>query len=420
MTKTEAIMHIRRLIAGATLAFAGWMVGTTVAAAAQPGLTIFHSFCSDTNCTDGSLPQARLIRDQDGNLYGTTLEGGEHGSGTIFEVTSTGVFNTLYSFCSLANCADGSVPMGALIVDGDGNLYGVTNQGGSNRAGTVFEFEQSTETLITVYNFCTQTNCLDGSAPTSGLTYVGAAGGKLYDETSPLFGTTQFGGNSPNKANSGVAYQLTLNSGQWSESVIYNFCSILGFTGCLDGYQPTYPLAANAKGDLFGDTLSGGKAGSGERTFSAGVIFELRQATGKWRQTVLSDLCLAGVKQKCKDGAEPSTGMALSKAGRLYGFTVYGGTDKCQPIAPFCGHGVIFTIVPPGGSNYQALYDICRDSATCPDGTTPADAPTIDGRGSIAGTMEDGGDATNWTGGGGSSSRSPAPLSAWFTPSATK
>jgi uncharacterized repeat protein (TIGR03803 family) len=102
--------------------------------------TLYH-FCSQPNCSDGASPVESLVQASDGNLYGTTVSGGNSvGYGTIFKITPQGVLTTLYDFCSLPNCADGFSPQAALIQGTDGNFYGTTTTGGSGGAGTVFRF----------------------------------------------------------------------------------------------------------------------------------------------------------------------------------------------------------------------------------------------------------------------------------------
>jgi uncharacterized repeat protein (TIGR03803 family) len=105
-------------------------------------LTTLYSFCSQPDCADGQSPIAGLIQATEGNFYGTTEFGGANTGGTLFQITPTGTFTTLYSFCSLANCADGANPVAALLQGTDGNLYGTTTEGGasacSDGCGTVF------------------------------------------------------------------------------------------------------------------------------------------------------------------------------------------------------------------------------------------------------------------------------------------
>jgi uncharacterized repeat protein (TIGR03803 family) len=142
-----------------------------------------YSFCAQTNCGDGSHPVASLIQGTDGNFYGTTADGGAHAQnndgGTVFKITPAGVLTTLYSFCAQANCADGSAPSASLLRATDGNFYGTTYSGGANSYGTVFKMTPQ-GTVTTLYSF----GFADGTYP-SGL--VQAKDGGLY-------GTTYLGG----------------------------------------------------------------------------------------------------------------------------------------------------------------------------------------------------------------------------------
>ncbi len=97
-------------------------------------MTTLHSF----DGTDGANPYAGLIQATDRKLYGTTRLGGTNNQGTIFQITLTGKLATLYSFCSQTNCTDGSSPQAKLVQASDGNFYGTTSAGGSMSGGTVF------------------------------------------------------------------------------------------------------------------------------------------------------------------------------------------------------------------------------------------------------------------------------------------
>lgn len=125
-------------------------------------LTVLYDFCAQTGCPDGSSP-TNLILAANGEFYGTTFYGGAAGDGTVFRITDAGKLTTLYSFCSLAYCADGIWPQG-LVQAANGNFYGITQEGGSNGDGTVFEITPAGK-LTTLYNFCSQTNCTDGRLP---------------------------------------------------------------------------------------------------------------------------------------------------------------------------------------------------------------------------------------------------------------
>jgi uncharacterized repeat protein (TIGR03803 family) len=149
-------------------------------------LTTLYSFCSQSDCTDGSNPYGGLIQATDGNLYGTTVNGGANTAGTVFKITPSGKLTTLYSSCSQSNCADGANPYAALVQATDGNLYGTTVNGGAIGFydGTVFKITPSGK-LTTLHSFCSHRSCADGYNPYAAL--VQATDGKLY-------GTTVYGG----------------------------------------------------------------------------------------------------------------------------------------------------------------------------------------------------------------------------------
>lgn len=121
--------------------------GTVFSMTSAGKIKTIYSFCSKPNCTDGRSPLASLIQATDGNLYGTTYNGGANsnpnclgnsGCGTIFKITTAGTLTTLYSFCGLENCADGNQPQGGLVQATNGTFYGTTSSGGTVGAGTVY------------------------------------------------------------------------------------------------------------------------------------------------------------------------------------------------------------------------------------------------------------------------------------------
>jgi len=149
----------------------------------------------------GSGSTSALVQASNGSFYGTTAEGGANNSGTVFEMTSGGTAKTIYSFCTETNCTDGSTPWAGLILGTDGNLYGTASVGGSaaggtpGGAGTIFKITTAGK-LTTLYTFCTTTGCPDGANPYEGLTQ--ATNGMFY-------GTTYSGGTS----NLGTVYSLS-------------------------------------------------------------------------------------------------------------------------------------------------------------------------------------------------------------------
>ena len=172
------------------------LCATTAIALPAQTLTTLYSFCSQGGCTDGDYPRAGLVQTTNGDLYGTTAAGGANRlGGTVFKITPGGTLTTLYSFCSQTNCTDGSNSFAGLVQAANGDLYGTTGDGGANGYGAVFKITPS-GTLTTLYSFCSQTNCTDGAGPEAGL--VQAANGDLY-------GTTYSGGNNYN----GTVFKIT-------------------------------------------------------------------------------------------------------------------------------------------------------------------------------------------------------------------
>jgi uncharacterized repeat protein (TIGR03803 family) len=270
---------------------------------------------------DGYFPEALLIQDPAGNLYGTTYLGGEHGLGTVFKVDKSGKETVLYSF---AGAPDGNDPSPGVIRDVAGNLYGVTALGGNGTScdfgcGTVYELDTTgKETILHEFE-----GGNDGADPGSVL---------LFDSEGNLYGTTSAGGNPRECGGSGcgTVFELSPQSdGTWTETILYTFCSV---TGCTDGEEPgSGPLVRDSKGNFYGTTYFGGTHfncnGDG-----CGTVFKLDKA-GK--ETVLHSFTGG------PDGNSPSPGLIMDKVGALYGTASAGGDTSCQN-----GCGTVFRIDP--------------------------------------------------------------------------
>ncbi len=208
-------------------------VGTIFEITSAGRFQVLYSFCSQHLCTDGSRPLSGLVQASNGNLYGTASAGGVHSAaGTVYEITPAGLFKTLYSFCAQAACADGSEPFGALIQGSNGSLYGTTFGGGANGYGSVFEITAA-HRMLTLHSF----DSTDGSNPVSGL--IQASDGNLY-------GTTDGGGTADN---AGTIYEITSTGGF---SSLFSFCTASGCTA----YYPQYTLAQATDGALIGATTN--------------------------------------------------------------------------------------------------------------------------------------------------------------------
>jgi uncharacterized repeat protein (TIGR03803 family) len=239
----------------------GTFAGGTVFKITPSGtLSVLYTFCSKIGCSDGTEPQAGLALGTDGLFYGTTYGGGsskkcQNGCGTIFSITPQGTLNTIYSFCSQAQCADGWGPLSALVQGTDGNLYGTTARGGPYGKGTVFKLTRS-GSLTTLYNFCSQTNCTDGAEPHAGL--VAATDGAF-------FGTTYSGGAYSN----GALFRI---SSTGKITVLHSF-------DVFDGENPASGLSQIPSGMFYGTTEFGGSS-------RVGTAFSLDMGMGPFVQTV--------------------------------------------------------------------------------------------------------------------------------------
>jgi len=251
-----------RFLARAFALGAGVVIATALApcsGAAADREKVLYSFCAQANCADGDEPEAGLIMDAAGRLYGTTEGGGAHSHGTAFELTPNAAktaftHKVLYSFCAQANCTDGDEPQAGLIMDAAGNLYGTASSGGAHNSGAAFELTpnkaKTAWTLKVLYSFCAQVKCADGNLLVAGL---------IMDAAGRLYGTTEGGG----AHEGGTAFELTPNAAKtaWTEKVLYSFCPLVEI--CTDGYDPYAGLIEDAAGRLYGTTVSGGAHGQG-------------------------------------------------------------------------------------------------------------------------------------------------------------
>jgi uncharacterized repeat protein (TIGR03803 family) len=195
-----------------------------------------------------------------GALYGTTTSNGKHGGGTVYKITFSGPLTTLYNFCSLPNCADGAFPGATLIQAAGGNLFGTTSAGGpisgcgKANCGTIFKITPGGK-LTTLYNFCSEPNCLDG----------GQSGSGVIQGTDGLFyGSTTNGG-----ANGyGTLFKISLAG---------KLTILHAFDG-LDGAAARGELMQDTNGTFYGTTGSGGKS-------EASTVFSLSTGRGPFLKT---------------------------------------------------------------------------------------------------------------------------------------
>jgi uncharacterized repeat protein (TIGR03803 family) len=372
-------IHASKSIVWVAFAGLGTMLCSFHAASAAPKLTTLYSFCKAAGCSDGERPDAPLATDAAGNLYGTTHGGGATTSGVVFmfERKSAGhyKYRVIDNLCSDPSgfCSDGSGADGGLIVDVNGNVYIAASQGGEVGDGVVFKLSPTKHGLYkntALFSFCAGGfSCsVSGYMPVGALTYQGASTGALYDGVSPLYGVTNGGG-----ANgTGVAYQLTFSAKKRKPPVFapfYNFCSA---SNCGDGAFPHIGMIADAGGNLFGGTLSGGAGNSG-------VVFELSSKQGGYAESVLHDFCTGS----CEDGSQVQARPTFDASGNLYDTTTDGGANN---------QGTIFELSPKAKApwKYTERYSFCAE-ANCVNGASPQGVLTIDGSGNIFGVASAGG-----------------------------
>lgn len=255
--------------------------------------TVLHSFSGGTS--DGCFPYGGLLIDKTGNLYGTTNECGGFGEGLVYELSSARQYTILHNFAG--GPSDGAYPnISTLSMDGVGNLYGTTVEGGTLNIGVVYELTSSSGALTVLHSFAYAPG--DGSNPDGTL---------AMDRDGNLYGTTVYGGKSDN----GIVYKV---SSDGTYTVLHNFAG-----GSKDGATPYGGLILDANGRLYGDTTTGG-------TYDSGTVFKI---TVGGVLNILHDF--AGSHYP-SDGANPMGGVILDGEGNLYGTADDGGKYRCGTV----------------------------------------------------------------------------------------
>ncbi|MGD0814644.1 MAG: choice-of-anchor tandem repeat GloVer-containing protein [Verrucomicrobiota bacterium] len=272
-------------------------------------LTSLFSF----NSTNGAFPQGNLVQAGDGNLYGTTEGGGpNNGCGTVFRITTNGVFTSLAYF----NNASGAAPFAPLVQGADGSLYGTTSIGGTNGGGgTIFQ--------------ATTNGGFTSLVSFSGTNGANPYGGLLQASDGTLWGTTYGGGTN---GGYGTVFQATTNGG---------LTSLVSFNGS-NGANPCAGLALGPDGNFYGTTYFGG-------TSNYGTIFQVTPGG------VLTSL----VSFNDTNGAMPCAGLTLGPDGNFYGTTYAGGSY---------GDGTVFKVTTNGALSLLVSFDVTSSSSGQPYG----------------------------------------------------
>src|SRR5580698_4124658 len=293
-------------------------------AAASPAATKFKTLVS-VDVKNGINPIA-VVQGLDGNLYGITNEGGANltcnekgvGCGEVFKMTPAGGLTVLYSFCAQSNCTDGAYPNAPLLLANSGNFYGTTSEGGSHGGGTLIEITAAGKMTI-IYNFCALNGCSDGLSPSAPL--IQAKDGNFYGTTA---GNENAGGNIFKITPGGKLKTLHSLPGGWPES----------------------GLVQGTNGDFYGTTSGGGANGDGE-------VYEV-SAAGKL--TVLHSF---DYETQGNLGSAPGTGLVLATDGNFYGTTTQGG-EGCV-----FGCCTIFKMTPAGKTT--TLHEFTGTDGTSPE-----------------------------------------------------
>lgn len=320
---------------GSQAAKAGWALSIALLLAlaiAQPAaaqtFTVLHEFKGSP--TDGANPQAGLVRDAAGNIFGTTFAGGGASEGTIFKLTKSGQESVLFTF----NTFNGSFPASSLLLDKAGNLYGTAFEGPGG-AGVLFRLaKDGTEDSFHIF---------EGGAGSQAAVPAGAV---IIDQAGNIYGSTLLGG-----LGFGVVYQIDPAG---SFTVLHNF------HGTSDGAGPQGSLVRDAAGNIYGAAAEGGARNKGVifRLATDGTLTVLHTFTGG------------------KDGSSPQGGLLLDQAGNLFGSALKGGD---------AGNGTIFKVTTSG--RFTRLYSFVGK----PDGINPNGGLIKDAAGNILGTAQLGG-----------------------------
>ena len=396
---------------GLILDSSGNLYGTTSAGGSRGGIVFeltppappatqwtekkLHNF---GNGDDGYSPNGGLIFDGSGNLYGTTTYGGGSGTcnepdstgcGTVFELTPPISPSTHWTEIRLQtfDSAQGYWPQASLILDGSGNLYGTTYDGGCGGSyyGTVFEL---TPPISPATHWTEkQLHCFsgfNGGFPTSSL---------IFDASGNLYGTTS----SEGAHGYGVVFELTPPTPpatQWTQRILHSFKD-----NGTDGVYPHAGLILDSSGNLYGTTLGGGaysSAGCMVISFSGsgcGTVFELTPPippATQWTETILHSFDLNGV-----DGVNPYASLIFDSSGNLYGTTETGGaynSASCEGNNNNEGCGTVFELsppIPPATQWTETILHSFNDNGV--DGYNPYSNLIFDSLGNLYGTTPSGG-----------------------------
>jgi uncharacterized repeat protein (TIGR03803 family) len=299
-------------------------VGTFFELTSTGQFNVLHSFCNQPGCTTGSNPGASPMQASNGNFYSTTTGGGFHGGGVVYEITPGGSYKALYNFCSQTNCADGNVSQATLVQDANGNLYGTTLGGGAYGQGTVFEITP-TDQYIVLHSF----DGIDGEGPQSAVTL--ANDGNLY-------GTTT------NGSNDGNIYQIT-PAGTYTS--LYSFCT----NSVCSAYDAAYGLLQGTNGIFYGATADGG-------THNEGVVYSFSNNLGPLVKTVPTAAKIGARVIILGNGLTGTTSVTFN--GVPANFTVQSDTYITATVPAGATTGIVSVVTPAGTLNSNPQFMVTK------------------------------------------------------------
>jgi uncharacterized repeat protein (TIGR03803 family) len=325
-------------------------------------ITTIADFDRNNSASDnqrGAFPQASLVSDAAGNLWGTTEAGGVNSLGTVFKInTTSGVMHTIVDFDNSTSISDnqrGAEPEAALVNDGQGNLWGTTDGGGGNGKGTVFKINISTGTITTVVDFDKSSSAADsqrGAFPQAGLAADGAG---------DLWGTTSSGG----EKGDGTVFKINISSA--AITTVFDFDGSTSVADYLRGGNPEAGLFRDASGNLWGTTSEEGGNGYG-------TVFEINTSNNS-----INTVADIGIPEP----AYPTGGMTDDGSGSIWGASLAGGAN---------GVGTVFKI----NKLTNAIATIVTFDGTSAStdnfrGSSPQSGLASDGTGNLWGTTGAGG-----------------------------
>ena len=306
--------------------------GTVFRLAPNGALQVLHSFCALRGCTDGRVPNGGLILEPGGTLYGSTQSGGANNKGTVFSLTAHGGLTTLYNFCSQSGCADGAVP-NSLVLGTDGNFYGVASQGGAMNRGTFFKMTPAGQ-LVTLYSFCSQPGCADGSAPWS---LIQATDGNFYG--------IAVGATGPD---SGTIFEITPSG---SLTVLHTFCNSGG--ACTDGWLPSNTgLFQHTNGAFYGTVSKGGNL------TNAGTAFSLSTGLAPFVMTVPVTGNAGTAVQILGTNLTGATSVSFN--GKAAAFTVVSSSEITATVPAGATTGPVRVVTPGGTLSSNVSFTVLK------------------------------------------------------------